>query len=79
LLKMLGICKWFDAKKGFGFVTSEEHGMDYFVHQSNIMANGFRKLEKDQCVAYEIQEGTKGRQNAVRVRIVSDGIVETPV
>lgn len=76
---MFGICKWFDAKKGFGFVTSEEQGTDYFVHQSNIIANGYRKLKQDQCVAYEIEEGTKGRQNAVRVRIVSDAIPETPV
>ena len=79
MLKMLGQCKWFDSRKGFGFVSSEAPGSDYFVHQSNIMVNGYKKLVEGQCVAYEIKEGTKGRQNTVCVRIVSDRIIETPV
>ena len=56
-----GKVKWFDGKKGYGFVsdtTSDE--TDYFVHFSEIQTEGFKTLEEGQKVEFEIGEGTKG-------------------
>ena len=54
-----GTVKWFNAEKGFGFITSEE-GKDYFVHFSGIVGEGFRSLEENQAVTFEVEEGAKG-------------------
>ncbi len=54
-----GIVKWFNKEKGFGFITSEE-GKDYFVHFSGIVGEGFRNLEENQEVTFEVEEGAKG-------------------
>jgi CspA family cold shock protein len=54
-----GSVKWFDGKKGFGFIVGPE-GEDVFVHFSSIEANGFRTLENDEKVEYEITRGEKG-------------------
>lgn len=62
-----GRVKWFDAKKGFGFITPDDGGEDLFVHFSNIEADGFKSLLEDQAVEYEIGQGTKGPQ-ATNVR-----------
>ncbi len=56
-----GIVKWFNAEKGFGFITSEE-GKDVFVHFSEINKPGFKTLEENEEVAFEITEGAKGPQ-----------------
>ena len=48
-MEMRGIVKWFDVRKGFGFITDEE-GMDYFVHYSEIQGDGFKKLRDGQAV-----------------------------
>jgi len=58
-----GIVKWFNAKKGFGFVTDEE-GNDVFVHFSALNMDGFRSLEEGQEVQFEIVNGEKGPQAA---------------
>jgi cold shock protein len=58
-----GKVKWFDTKKGFGFIRSEE-GNDVFVHYSSIQSPGFRNLEEGQEVAFDITEGKKGPQAA---------------
>jgi CspA family cold shock protein len=55
-----GIVKFFDEKKGFGFITPDEGTKDVFVHFSNISAEGFRTLEEGQKVEYESGEGRKG-------------------
>tara|TARA_Y100000294_G_scaffold31061_1_gene26234 strand:+ start:96 stop:308 length:213 start_codon:yes stop_codon:yes gene_type:complete len=57
-----GTVKWFDAKKGYGFIsdTATENSKDYFVHFSEIQTNGFKTLEEGQKVEFEIGEGTKG-------------------
>ena len=57
-----GIVKWFDAKKGYGFIsdTATENSKDYFVHFSEIQTDGFKTLEEGQKVEFEIGEGTKG-------------------
>lgn len=61
-----GTVKWFNDKKGYGFIVGED-GSDLFVHYSEIETNGFKTLEKDQRVSYELEEGPKGPK-AVHVR-----------
>lgn len=62
-----GKVKWFDERKGFGFITPDDGGEDLFVHHTSIQAEGFRSLREGQEVEYEIGEGRKGPQ-AVNVR-----------
>lgn len=62
-----GKVKWFDTKKGFGFIQSEE-GSDVFVHYTSILTEGFKNLEQGQEVTFDITEGKKGPQ-ASNVRI----------
>jgi CspA family cold shock protein len=57
-----GKVKWFDAKKGFGFITPDDGGEDLFVHFSNIQADGFKSLMEGQPVEYAVGEGRKGPQ-----------------
>lgn len=54
-----GTVKWFDAKKGFGFIQ-QDTGDDIFVHHSAINMSGFKTLEEGDRVSYEIGEGRKG-------------------
>jgi CspA family cold shock protein len=56
-----GTVKWFDEKKGFGFITMDG-GKDVFVHYSGIIGNGFRKLTEGDRVTFEVKEGGKGPQ-----------------
>ena len=63
-----GTVKWFNAEKGFGFIA-REGGPDVFVHYSEIDGDGFRSLEDNQRVTFEINQGAKGPQ-AVHVRTV---------
>lgn len=65
---MNGTVKWFDAAKGYGFITTEENG-DVFVHYTGINKDGFRGLEQDQSVMFDLEEGKKGPQ-AVNVTVV---------
>lgn len=58
-----GTVKWFNAEKGFGFITAED-GDDVFVHFSQINKEGFKTLEEGQEVEFEIVEGEKGPQAA---------------
>lgn len=60
---MTGKVKWFNAEKGYGFITSDE-GKDIFVHYSAIQADGFRSLEEGQKVSFEIVESDRGQQVA---------------
>ena len=53
-----GKTKWFDVKKGFGFLTRDD-GVDFFVHFSNIAMEGYKVLEKEQKVAFEVGPDTK--------------------
>lgn len=57
-----GTVKWFNSEKGFGFIAVEGGGPDVFVHYSAIAGTGFRNLEDDQSVEFEITQGPKGPQ-----------------
>jgi cold shock protein len=58
----LGTVKWFNAEKGYGFITVDESGDDVFVHWSAIQMEGYRVLEEGQRVEFELGEGQKGPQ-----------------
>ena len=59
-----GIVKWFNAQKGYGFITDSETGKDVFVHFSAINGEGFKSLEEGQAVTYDLTEGARGMQAA---------------
>ncbi|WP_458375715.1 cold-shock protein [Pseudomonas pergaminensis] len=63
-----GTVKWFNAEKGFGFIT-QDGGGDIFVHFSAITGDGFRTLEENQKVEFEVAQGAKGAQ-AENVRVL---------
>ena len=65
---MTGKVKWFDSKKGYGFITAE-NGKEIFVHFSGIVKDGFKSLNEGQAVEFEIGTGAKGEQ-AVNVNVV---------
>ena len=62
-----GTVKWFNAERGFGFITPDDSDSDDFVHYSEIQSGGFRTLEENQRVSFEASQGAKGPQ-AVTVR-----------
>ena len=55
-----GTVKWFNDSKGFGFIAPESGSKDVFVHQSAIVANGFRSLSEGDQVEFSIEQGPKG-------------------
>lgn len=69
-MKLNGTVKWFDVRKGFGFISDEE-GMDYFVHFSEIQGDGFKRLRDGQDVVFEAGEDDKGRLVAWTVEVVA--------
>jgi len=62
-----GKVKWFNDQKGYGFITPDDGGEDLFVHHTSIEAQGFRSLQEDQEVEFELGQGQKGPQ-AIKVR-----------
>ena len=64
-----GTVKWFNAEKGFGFITPDDGSQDVFVHFSEIQATGYRSLDEGQKVEFEVGQGQKGPQ-AQQVRPV---------
>jgi len=63
-----GSVKWFNAKKGFGFICDEE-GTDIFVHYSALQMDGFKVLEEGDNVQFEVINGEKGPQAAQVVKL----------
>ena len=57
-----GTVKWFNAQKGFGFITNSENGEDVFVHFSAIVSDGFKTLDEGQEVTFDFEEGARGLQ-----------------
>ena len=57
-----GTVKWFNAEKGFGFITNEATNEDIFVHFSGIASEGFKTLEEGQKVTYDTAKGNRGDQ-----------------
>ncbi|HSD97159.1 MAG TPA: cold-shock protein, partial [Sulfuricaulis sp.] len=58
----LGTVKWFNASKGYGFITPSDGGDDVFAHYSAIEMEGYKTLKEGQQVEFEVQEGPKGPQ-----------------
>lgn len=58
----LGTVKWFNASKGYGFITPTDGGDDVFAHYSAIEMEGYKTLKEGQQVEFEVQEGPKGPQ-----------------
>jgi CspA family cold shock protein len=63
-----GTVKWFNERKGYGFIVPDDGSDDLFVHHSEIQSEGRASLEENQKVEYESGEGQKGRPCAVKVR-----------
>jgi CspA family cold shock protein len=57
-----GTVKWFNAEKGFGFITPDKSEGDVFVHYSEIQSGGFKTLDENARVEFEIGQGSKGPQ-----------------
>ena len=57
-----GKVKWFDTTKGFGFITPDDGSKDVFAHHTAIAGDGYKSLQEDQAVTYDVTEGAKGPQ-----------------
>ena len=57
-----GTVKWFNAEKGFGFIAQDGGGEDVFVHFSAIQSNGYKSLDENQKVEFDLAQGPKGPQ-----------------
>jgi len=55
-----GVVKWFNSEKGFGFIMPDDGGKDLFVHYSEIKADGYKSLQENQKVSFEVGQGAKG-------------------
>lgn len=62
--RIKGTVKWFNEKKGYGFISQVNGGPDVFVHYSSIASDGFRTLNEGTMVEFEIVDGPKGKQAA---------------
>ena len=69
-VKMKGTVKWFNAKKGFGFI-SDDTGKDVFVHFSALQMDGFKTLDEGEAVEFDVVDGDKGPQAANVVKVNS--------
>jgi len=65
--KHQGTCKWFNSKKGFGFITPADGSTEVFVHQSAIQSDGFRSLAEKEPVEYELDQDDNQRSKAINV------------
>ena len=63
-----GIVKWFNQKKGYGFIAPEGEDKDVFVHVTAVQAAGLKRLDEDQEVSFEIEE-VDGRKSAINIKV----------
>ena len=77
----IGTVKWFDNRKGWGFVVQPD-GTDLFVHYSSIVGEGFRRLDDGEKVEYEVMDGPKGKQagnvRSLEARLPAEAPPEPP-
>ena len=71
-----GKVKWFDPKKGYGFIIGDE-GQDVFVHYTSIIGEGFRALKDGELVDYELVEGAKGYQARNVIKPLAEGELDS--
>ena len=64
-----GTVKWFNAEKGYGFISNDEGGEDIFVHFSAIVADGYRKLKEGQKVSFEIEPDPKNPEKLRAINV----------
>ena len=64
----IGTVKFFDASKGYGFITNEAGGNDAFVHVTAVEAAGMHTLEKEQRISYELENDRRGKTSAVNLQ-----------
>lgn len=64
-----GTVKWFNASKGFGFITPDDGGKELFAHHSSIQMDGYKSLQEAQKVSYEAVDGAKGPA-ATNIRMI---------
>ncbi len=67
-----GRVKWFNPKKGYGFITPDDGSKDLFVHYSDIEGEGFKSLEEGDAISYEVEQSDKGLR-AIKVRRETEG------
>ncbi len=65
-----GVVKWFNATKGFGFITPDEGGQDAFVHISAVERSGLSGLAEGQKVSFDLQKGRSGKTEATNLKTV---------
>jgi CspA family cold shock protein len=68
-MKMQGTVKWFDMKKGYGFIQPEGGGKDAFVHITAVQAAGLASLDEGQVVEFELLEGRNGKMAAENLKV----------
>ena len=66
-----GTVKWFNAQKGFGFISNDDGSEDVFVHFSAIVADGFKTLDEGQKVTFDIEEDTRSGRGLRAVNVVA--------
>ncbi|MFT4298942.1 MAG: cold-shock protein [Aeromicrobium sp.] len=64
-----GTVKWFNAEKGYGFIAPDAGGEDLFAHFKQIVGSGYRSLDENQKVEFEVEQGQKGLQ-AAQIRAI---------
>lgn len=65
---MVGTIRWFDARRGFGFIISDEGGPDVFLYRTVLRASGLKRLDPGQRVEYEVEETPRGRK-AIKIAL----------
>ncbi|HTT36548.1 MAG TPA: cold-shock protein [Burkholderiales bacterium] len=63
-----GTVKWFDSKKGYGFIRPDDGSKDVFVHISAVEGSGLNYLTENQKLSYEVQRGSNGKLSAVKLK-----------